>query len=78
MIFKKPEHENSCESASFCQATKVAEYRRLMKKENQLEYEQALITTKEKIRDLEGIDIKESMQDQIRQWFIECRLVLCF
>ena len=30
---------------------------------------------KDKIRDVEGPDMKETMQDQIRQWFIECRLV---
>ena len=39
------------------------------------EYQQALITIKDKIRDNEGPDMKESMQDQIRQWFIEVRSV---
>ena len=38
-------------------------------------YHQALVTVKEKIREIEGPDMKENMQDQIRQWFIECRLV---
>ena len=37
---------------------------------------QALVSIKEKIREIEGPDVKENMQDQIRQWFIECRLVL--
>ena len=35
----------------------------------------ALVSIKEKIREIEGPDMKENMQDQIRQWFIECRLV---
>lgn len=33
------------------------------------------MSIKDKIRDVEGPDLKETMQDQIRQWFIECRLV---
>ena len=32
-----------------------------------------LVNVKDKIRDVEGPDMKETMQDQIRQWFIECR-----
>ena len=28
---------------------------------------------KDKLREVEGPDIKEQMQDQIRQWFIEVR-----
>lgn len=35
------------------------------------------MSIKEKIREIEGPDVKENMQDQIRQWFIECRLVSC-
>ena len=34
---------------------------------------QALVTVKEKLVDTEGPDMKEQMQDQIRQWFIEVR-----
>ena len=30
---------------------------------------------KDKLREVEGPDIKEQMQDQIRQWFIEVRQV---
>ena len=40
---------------------------------HEMEYQQALVTVKEKIRDTEGPDMKEAMMDQIRQWFIECR-----
>ena len=31
------------------------------------------MSIKEKIREIEGPDMKENMRDQIRQWFIECR-----
>lgn len=32
------------------------------------------MTVKEKLTETEGPDMKEQMQDQIRQWFIETRL----
>ncbi|XP_065679936.1 dynein regulatory complex protein 11 isoform X2 [Hydra vulgaris] len=70
-IGMKPESEDKSENAD--RLIKLCEYRRSVKKENILEYEQALVETKEKIRDLEGVDIKERLQDQIRQWFIESR-----
>ena len=49
--------------------------RRLTQKNYEHEYQQALFTIKEKIQENEGPDIKETMMDQIRQWFIECRSV---
>ncbi len=36
---------------------------------------QALVTVKDKLVETEGPDMKEQMQDQIRQWFIETRSV---
>ncbi|CAK8678578.1 unnamed protein product [Clavelina lepadiformis] len=54
-------------------AEKTETDRRVTQEENEVEYQQALVTIKEKIRQVEGPDIKETMQDQIRQWFIECR-----
>jgi len=54
-------------------ARKVEGLRRTTQDEHEREYQQALITVKDKIRESEGPDMKESMQEQIRQWFIECR-----
>ena len=34
---------------------------------------QALDTVKKRLGETEGPDMKEQMQDQIRQWFIETR-----
>ncbi len=34
---------------------------------------QALVSIKDKLGETEGPDMKEQMQDQIRQWFIETR-----
>ena len=47
--------------------------RRVTQEMHEQEYQQALVTIKDKIRENEGPDMKETMQDQIRQWFIECR-----
>jgi hypothetical protein len=43
---------------------------KIVQEENEQEYQEALITTKQKIMESEGPEIKERMQDQIRQWFI--------
>ena len=47
--------------------------RRVTQEHHEQEYQQALVTVKDKIRETEGPDMKETMMDQIRQWFIECR-----
>ncbi|CAH8556235.1 unnamed protein product [Schistosoma rodhaini] len=54
-------------------ANRVDAVRRVTQNIYEQEYQQALIQVKEKIRDTEGPDMREAMQDQIRQWFIECR-----
>ena len=51
------------------------DHRRLVQLENEKEYQKALVSIKEKLRDVEGAEMRENMQDQIRQWFIESRLV---
>ncbi len=55
------------------QQRKTEERRRDIQKHNEVEYSQALVTIKEKLKQTEGPDIKERMQNQIRQWFLECR-----
>ena len=55
------------------QSKKTEERRRDLTKHNEVEYQQALITIKEKLKQTDGPDIKERMQNQIRQWFLECR-----
>jgi len=47
--------------------------RRKRQEKHEISYQQALIATREKIKQTEGPDMKERLQDQIRQWFIECR-----
>ena len=50
--------------------------RRITQEQHEIEYQQALVSIKDKLRETEGPDMKETMQDQIRQWFIECRFVI--
>ncbi|CAH8502324.1 unnamed protein product [Schistosoma turkestanicum] len=54
-------------------ANRVDAVRRVTQNIYEQEYQQALIQVKEKIRDTEGPDMREAMQDQIRQWYMECR-----
>ena len=56
-------------------AKKTEEARRVTQEMHEQEYQQALVNIKEKIHETEGPDMKETMMDQIRQWFIECRSV---
>eukprot|EP00111_Clytia_hemisphaerica_P004244 TCONS_00012119-protein len=54
-------------------ADQQMEKRRIIQQENEREYQKALVTIKEKLREVEGPEMRERLQDQIRQWFIECR-----
>ncbi|XP_072496773.1 dynein regulatory complex protein 11 isoform X2 [Notamacropus eugenii] len=54
-------------------AQKVTFLRYELQEKHEEEYKEALVTIKTNLKMLEGPDIKESLQDQIRHWFIECR-----
>ncbi|XP_030436027.1 dynein regulatory complex protein 11 isoform X2 [Gopherus evgoodei] len=59
-------------SASVARAQNVETKRCEVQGRHETEYEKALVSIKTHLREIEGPDIKESLQDQIRQWFIEC------
>ncbi|XP_030065024.1 dynein regulatory complex protein 11 [Microcaecilia unicolor] len=44
-----------------------------IQEDHEIEYQQALVQIKDTLKEIEGPDIKGSLQDVIRQWFIECR-----
>ncbi|XP_062854919.1 dynein regulatory complex protein 11 [Trichomycterus rosablanca] len=46
--------------------------RRVRQEEHKEEYQNAQISITKSLREMEGPDMKETMKDQIRQWFIEC------
>ncbi|XP_072115701.1 dynein regulatory complex protein 11 isoform X2 [Mobula birostris] len=60
-------------SSTQLQAQKVYQQRQVVQEVHEVEYQQALVTIKEQVRSVEGPDIQETLQEQIRQWFIECR-----
>ncbi|KAJ3076108.1 Dynein regulatory complex protein 11 [Podochytrium sp. JEL0797] len=49
--------------------------RKLIQQQHEEEYQAALVNTKEKISKVEGPDMKENMQDQFRQWYMEVKRV---
>ncbi|XP_063067929.1 dynein regulatory complex protein 11 [Engraulis encrasicolus] len=54
-------------------AHQVEEVRRGVQEQHEAEYQRALLSIKESVKAVEGADIRETLQEQIRQWFIECR-----
>ncbi|KAF7243751.1 Dynein regulatory complex protein 11 [Varanus komodoensis] len=62
-------------SVSLLRAQKVDTLRCEIQEKHESDFQKALVSIKERVKEIEGPDIKESLQDQIRQWFIECRHV---
>ncbi|XP_021534631.1 dynein regulatory complex protein 11 [Neomonachus schauinslandi] len=60
-------------SATVIQAEKVSSLRNEVQIKHEENYKEALVTIKDDLKLIEGLDIKENLQDQIRHWFIECR-----
>uniref|UniRef100_G1T2W9 IQ motif containing with AAA domain 1 n=1 Tax=Oryctolagus cuniculus TaxID=9986 RepID=G1T2W9_RABIT len=60
-------------SATVAQAEKVNRLRSEVQRQHEEEYREAMVTIKNDLKAIEGPDMKESLQDQIRHWFIECR-----
>jgi len=47
--------------------------RKRIQLEHAREYDEAVVTLKQKVRELEGQDMRETIQDKINQWFVENR-----
>lgn len=60
-------------SAAVIQAERVSLLRVQVQHKHEEGYREALATIKGDLMQIEGPDIKESLREQIRQWFIECR-----
>nr|XP_015209578.1 PREDICTED: IQ and AAA domain-containing protein 1-like isoform X3 [Lepisosteus oculatus] len=65
-----PQHNHTSSAMKTAQVTEGQ--RRQKQEEHEEEFQKTRITIKDKLRDVEGPDMKETMKDQIRQWFIEC------
>uniref|UniRef100_A0A674DE24 IQ motif containing with AAA domain 1 n=1 Tax=Salmo trutta TaxID=8032 RepID=A0A674DE24_SALTR len=67
------EQQQQRPSVAQLKAQQVETTRRLVQEENEAEYQRALVSIKESVRTVDGPDLRETLQEQIRQWFIECR-----
>eukprot|EP00951_Prasinocladus_malaysianus_P036072 scaffold376762_cov38-Prasinocladus_malaysianus.AAC.1 len=47
--------------------------RKVVQRENQAEYDEAVVMLKQKVRDAEGQDMRETIQDKVNSWFVENR-----
>uniref|UniRef100_A0A1I8IX50 ATPase_AAA_core domain-containing protein n=1 Tax=Macrostomum lignano TaxID=282301 RepID=A0A1I8IX50_9PLAT len=63
----------SQKSAAQVAHAKAQEERRATQAAHRQEFEQALVSIRNQLMETEGSDMQETMQAQIRQWFIECR-----
>ncbi|KAJ3116840.1 Dynein regulatory complex protein 11 [Phlyctochytrium bullatum] len=66
---KEPKHNQASKADANRQRRKV------IQAQHEEEYQAALVNTKEKILKVEGPDMKEGMQDNFRQWYIEYRKI---
>ncbi|KAM9166241.1 IQ and AAA domain-containing protein 1-like [Pangshura tecta] len=66
-------------SAAMLRAQLGEEFRHLRQADYEAEYQQALVSIREGLYEVEGPDMREEMKEQLRQWFIECHdLTGCF
>ena len=63
------------DSSVLFQASVREDARRLRQKEEEEEFQLAVVKTQSYLRETEGPYMKEKIQGQIRQWFIECQSV---
>nr|XP_025960489.1 dynein regulatory complex protein 11 [Dromaius novaehollandiae] len=63
-------------STSLLHAREVNALRGEVQERHEQEYQKALVYIKDRLKEMEGLDIKETLQDQIRQCFIECRHIV--
>uniref|UniRef100_A0A8C3HDN7 IQ motif containing with AAA domain 1 like n=1 Tax=Chrysemys picta bellii TaxID=8478 RepID=A0A8C3HDN7_CHRPI len=67
-----PDPKASGLSAAMLRAQLGEEFRRLRQADYEAEYQQALVSIREGLYEVEGPDMREEMKEQLRQWFIEC------
>uniref|UniRef100_A0A8C5UY77 IQ motif containing with AAA domain 1 n=1 Tax=Microcebus murinus TaxID=30608 RepID=A0A8C5UY77_MICMU len=60
-------------STTVIKAERVDRLREEIQTKHEANYKAALVTIKDNLKLTEGPDIRESLQEQIRHWFIECR-----
>ncbi|KAK1801419.1 hypothetical protein P4O66_022685, partial [Electrophorus voltai] len=66
----EPDLSQPCPAAVLAEANKAR--RRARQEEHEEDFQKALVFITSSLRETEGPDMRETMKDQIRQWFIEC------
>lgn len=67
----EPRHTQPCPAMTAAQANEAR--RRGKQEEHEEDYQKSIVAITDKLREVEGPDMRETMKDQIRQWFIECQ-----
>ncbi|KAG5850704.1 dynein regulatory complex protein 11 [Anguilla rostrata] len=63
-------HSQTCSSILAARANEAC--RRQRQNQHEEDFQKSIIAITDQLREVEGPDMKETMKDQIRQWFIEC------
>ncbi|XP_024278486.1 dynein regulatory complex protein 11 [Oncorhynchus tshawytscha] len=66
----EPRHTQPCPAITAALANEAR--RRGKQEEHEEDYQKSIVAITDKLREVEGPDMRETMKDQIRQWFIEC------
>ncbi|XP_035249034.1 dynein regulatory complex protein 11 [Anguilla anguilla] len=68
-----PPPQQGRQSAAQVRMQQVECSRRLLQEKHEADFLQAKDKIKDSVREVEGPDMQQTLQEQIRQWFIECR-----
>ncbi|XP_042372405.1 dynein regulatory complex protein 11 [Plectropomus leopardus] len=66
-----PKYQVPCPAEIAVQANEACT--RIKQMEHNEDYQKSVVAVTNQLRDVEGHDMSNTMKDQIRQWFIECR-----
>lgn len=67
----EPKDEEPRPAATTAEATKAC--RRSKREEHEADYQESMVAIAKNLQDVEGPDMKETMKEQIQQWFFACR-----
>lgn len=66
-----PKYQVPCPAEITAQATEASIW--IKQEEYEEDYQKSAASVTDQLRDVEGHDMSKTMQEQIRQWFIDCR-----
>uniref|UniRef100_A0A672YXZ0 Zgc:153738 n=1 Tax=Sphaeramia orbicularis TaxID=375764 RepID=A0A672YXZ0_9TELE len=66
-----PKYQLPCRAETTAQSSEAST--QTVQEEHEDDYQKSVVAITNQLRDVEGHDMSNTMKDQIRQWFIECR-----